>query len=752
MKTKFKNQDIPSQVWKSRHGIIGNTFSYDTETTKIEQPDKIPDFIIATAYNDLCVYFIRKEDLNLFWEAHKHCQIIMHTAAFDIDVTTKACCFDFHPMLENGQIIDISILYCLNGLKKEGAVPHKYSLKKITEHLLDVQLDKDESIRLDFGRFLNNGKVQYTTIPEDYLRYATLDAVATYLSGQILIEECRDDAVFTPHLLLGTNGISALAEGEESLSDAVLIKSCRSDLLHTPHLYLGTIGTNGISTLTSGWGPLSHDIQLCGTMALHTIERNGLHVDQERVLKMEIQVAGEIEAAKRLLEKQGYIPGQKGNHAAYNSIIASIETRLGLKMPTTPSGKDKTQSESDLKPYADEPFVEAFLRYKKLEKLNKTFITRLKSTGSILHPKYRLLTNTGRTSCHDPNIQQLPRDGGIRECIIPSPGFVFIGCDYSAIELCTLAQVTFSRYGESRMRDLINEGIDLHRFTASEILTKPQEQVSSEERRKAKAVNFGIPGGMGAAGLVAYARETYGVKMTLTEGQMWRERWLSLFPEMQRYLGDTDNAARLAATLDMDEYPAPRMVPEIGAMILLRIAGGAKETTKGRAFTQPEFNWAWGQIAMSHAAKLPGFTQDIAGRKGSKQLQQAIIPRQTAITLTGRIRANCTYCESRNTPFQGLASDGAKLALYKLICNGFRVVAFIHDEIIIEVPEGSDYESLGAGLKNIMVEEMRRVVPDVTIRCGDAVPMTRWSKDAKLTYDGNGRIMPWNDVTKENKI
>jgi hypothetical protein len=115
-----------------------------------------------------------------------------------------------------------------------------------------------------------------------------------------------------------------------------------------------------------------------------------------------------------------------------------------------------------------------------------------------------------------------------------------------------------------------------------------------------------------------------------------------------------------------------------------------------------------------------------------------------AVTLTGRVRAGCTYTQSRNTPFQGLAADGAKLALFELIRRGWIVTAFIHDEILVEVPLGSDYASAGDELVNVMVGAMARVCPGVPIECGRPVPMTRWSKDAEAVYDADGRLVPWS--------
>jgi DNA polymerase I-like protein with 3'-5' exonuclease and polymerase domains len=108
-------------------------------------------------------------------------------------------------------------------------------------------------------------------------------------------------------------------------------------------------------------------------------------------------------------------------------------------------------------------------------------------------------------------------------------------------------------------------------------------------------------------------------------------------------------------------------------------------------------------------------------------------------TSTGRLRANATYCQQRNTPFQGLAADGAKLALWTLWRREKRIFNFVHDEI--KVREDSDLAPEVEELCEIMVESMMQVVSDVQIRV-DAACCKIWNKKAKLTIE-NGKVIPW---------
>jgi DNA polymerase I-like protein with 3'-5' exonuclease and polymerase domains len=108
-------------------------------------------------------------------------------------------------------------------------------------------------------------------------------------------------------------------------------------------------------------------------------------------------------------------------------------------------------------------------------------------------------------------------------------------------------------------------------------------------------------------------------------------------------------------------------------------------------------------------------------------------------TLTGRLRAAAGFTARRNTVFQGLTSDGAKLALWRVWRAGFRVVNFVHDELLVEVPAGSDLTAHAGRVQTLMVEGMRAVLPDVRVGVEYAAT-ARWAKGAKATFDANGRL------------
>ena len=114
-------------------------------------------------------------------------------------------------------------------------------------------------------------------------------------------------------------------------------------------------------------------------------------------------------------------------------------------------------------------------------------------------------------------------------------------------------------------------------------------------------------------------------------------------------------------------------------------------------------------------------------------------------TLTGRLRLNCSFCQACNYPFQGLAAEGAKIALYYLWRERFAVVNFVHDETITEIRDDDHLQANIKKINELMIAGMRQVVTHVPIGVEGAL-MRRWRKEAKPVFDSNGNLLVWEDV------
>lgn len=216
------------------------------------------------------------------------------------------------------------------------------------------------------------------------------------------------------------------------------------------------------------------------------------------------------------------VPIQNSNFDS-NPFVLRLLKQNGIDVAST--------DRHHLAPFADHPLVQALSDYRKSAKALSSFLSPMSSmvnekTGR-LHPKYgQIGAWSGRMSCGGPNIQQIPREAAFRRCFPAPPGKKLVIADYSQIELRVAAQIS----GDRRMTDAYRNGEDLHRLTAALISETSPEQVTKAQRQAAKAVNFGLIFGMGAAGLAQYARQSYGVEMTLEQAERFRNSFFKAYP------------------------------------------------------------------------------------------------------------------------------------------------------------------------------------------------------------------------------
>jgi hypothetical protein len=202
-------------------------------------------------------------------------------------------------------------------------------------------------------------------------------------------------------------------------------------------------------------------------------------------------------------------------------------------------------------------------------------------------------------------------------------------------------------------------------------------------RQQAKPVNFGVPGGLGVASLIAYAHTTYGVDLSPEQARGFREKLITeVYPELSAYLAD-DSHAIVSANLGASLEEVRQALGDIHPTSIRKVLTGNPLTREGEPY-KPHFeNRIW--TALTNLARDPELKAAFEQRAASKELADRVCFSKVT-TLTGRIRGRVRYSQARNTPFQGLAADGAALALFALVKEGWRVVAHIHDENLFELP------------------------------------------------------------------
>lgn len=742
MRITFANFEVEFCPWRPEMGrVFESVYSFDSETTLIdmEHPWITPTYVLGAACDGQRGFFVRREHVAAFFEAHQGIPVVMHHAPFDLEVVhLVAPELDIYRFVDAHLIWDTRLLHQLYMLGVDGHTAQgkgQSTLEHCAEYYLGATLPKDvcdaqgHDVRTSYGQWLGRPANEIEPV---YLEYLAKDAMATLL----VFHQQR-----------------ALLHG----------------LLENSHTVWGYVSPGWLSEQVHRWGWQTHHIQLKGAIVLRAITANGLGVDLDRRDELINQLDEVIEEKRNCLRPYGYLPGQPGSGKALQEILRRLERdHPDFPFPKTPTGKYASSREALMDLAGVEPFVQDFLDFHEIEKLKTSFLTKMGRRR--LHPSFNALMVSGRTSSHgEINAQNLPRDDRVRSCFIPSEGRVFIDADYATLEMATLAQSAIRQFGQpSYMAGAINARQDLHRLVASQMTGKAEQDVTAEERQKAKPVNFGLPGGMGPNGLKRYSKSSYGVELSDEEVERLTEAWFRLFPEMEEFLGADDlgeRAARLFGLTPMGffehtgsrtflDHPANggrENIPHaiLGGMLLKTLKTSEPKTRNGAGYRAEEIDYFWARVttgihdlpAEHHAA--------VIDRRASPGLQRAVIrvvDRAPCFTLTGRLRANASYCARHNTIFQGLAADGAKLALWRLWRSGFRLANFIHDEVLVEVPEDANLHEQAETIRCLMIEGMREVAPDVRIEVEYAAAR-RWSKKAKANFDDNGRLLVWEERT-----
>ena len=283
------------------------------------------------------------------------------------------------------------------------------------------------------------------------------------------------------------------------------------------------------------------DIEMPVMEVLFTMERNGVLLDGQLL----DQQSRELGSKMMALEQSVYsLAGQPFNLNSPKQLQEILFERQGLPvMKKTPSGVPSTDEEVLQQLALDHPLPKLILEYRGLSKLKSTYTDKLPrmvnaGTGRV-HTNYaQAVAVTGRLSSNDPNLQNIPvrtvEGRRIREAFIAPPGSVIVSADYSQIELRIMAHL-------SRDKGLLQAfaaGEDVHRHTASEIFAVETAAVTSEQRRYAKVINFGLIYGMSAFGLASQ------LGIERAAAQQYMERYFLRYPGVKDYMERTRETAR----------------------------------------------------------------------------------------------------------------------------------------------------------------------------------------------------------------
>jgi DNA polymerase I len=472
----------------------------------------------------------------------------------------------------------------------------------------------------------------------------------------------------------------------------------------------------------------SQSLQLYADLGLRLYSATGFRIDQERVHTVESAIDRTLDSVKQVLQLNGIErPNGTVNLGVVKDRVEKAWQVKGRSVMLTEKGRTSASSEALEELAGIDPILDAYIERQEVIKIKTAFLPNIRN--GMVWSNYDILKETGRCSSYGAtdkakrkplydavNIQQIPRAAGVRECFLPPEGYLILSCDYSALELCSVAQVTYSLLGYSVHRDKNLAGYDLHSYLGSGMAMSLEPQLVDEAtthdvafksfntKRKAKVpdemagedpsitlkrtwkksatkwrnfskpVGLGYPGGLGPATLVTFAKTQYNVLMDIDQAKVFRELWHQTYPEMKEYF---------------------RWV----------------ERQKDHANTDEDGNTA-------HCYETAGFR---------------------------RFRAGATFCATANgMAMQSLSADGAKRSVawlsracsgglpddnpYSLLSDCYPL-AFIHDENLIAVPDDELATERCLLVSRLMVEAMQLHMPDVLIQAEPAL-MRRWSKEA----------------------
>ena len=266
---------------------------------------------------------------------------------------------------------------------------------------------------------------------------------------------------------------------------------------------------------------------------LSRIERNGVAVDAERLYEQSQQLEQRI----RELESEAFeLAGREFNLGSPKQLgqILFEEQKIPV-IKKTPKGAPST-AEAVLEELAlDYPLPKVIMQHRGLAKLKSTYTDKLprllnKTTGRVHTSYHQAVTATGRLSSSDPNLQNIPirtEEGRkIRQAFVARPGYRIVAADYSQIELRIMAHLS----EDKGLLEAFAEERDIHTATAAEVFGTSLEKVSGDQRRSAKAINFGLIYGMSAWGL---ARQ---LRIDRSQAQTYIDRYFDRYPGVARYM------------------------------------------------------------------------------------------------------------------------------------------------------------------------------------------------------------------------
>ncbi len=362
--------------------------------------------------------------------------------------------------------------------------------------------------------------------------------------------------VISPESLLGPKGRNQLKPSQLS-PEAITRWACEAaDLtLQLPDELDKALKEQGLYTLLT-------DIELPLIKVLASMELAGARIDVKALNDYSVTLTEQMNRLEAECHELAGVPFNTASPAQVGEVLFD-HLKIDPKAKKTKTGQYSTTEDILLKLRNRHPLIDKILELRGIRKLLSTYVNALPAlinpqTGRIHTTYNQTVTATGRLSSTNPNLQNIPvrSDDGkeIRRAFIPAEGNVFFSADYSQIELRLVADLSHDK----TMLDAFAHEHDIHAITAARIYHKPLEEVTSDERRKAKTANFGILYGISAFGLAQR------LNIPRDEAKMLIDGYYTTFPQVRDYIDRSIAQAREKGYVTT-VYGRRRMLPDINS-------------------------------------------------------------------------------------------------------------------------------------------------------------------------------------------
>ena len=411
-----------------------------------------------------------------------------------------------------------------------------YVLSKLKPWLENSKYKKiGHNLKYDSHIFANHGIVLNGIASDTMLESYVLNSTATRHNLNAVAKRYLNQDTISYEEVAG-KGAKQISFNKVSLEDAIPYAAEDADVCFRLHQVLYPKLQN-IDSLIELFG----NIELPLITILQKVERNGVLIDKPKLTKQSDQFAIQLNE----LEEQAYrLVGSEFNLSSPKQLQEILFDQMGLPvLKKTPKGQPST-AESVLQELAhDFPIVQTILEHRTIAKLKTTYTDKLpllinKETQRVHTSYHQAVTSTGRLSSSDPNLQNIPVRSAegrqIRQAFIAPKGCKILAADYSQIELRIMAHISQDR----GLLDAFEEGLDIHQATAAEIFDTDLDVISKEQRRSAKAINFGLIYGMSAFGL---SRQ---LSISRRDAEQYIELYFARYPRVKNYMESVVRQAR----------------------------------------------------------------------------------------------------------------------------------------------------------------------------------------------------------------